>query len=207
MLDDGDAADFLVIPETLDVFEHCNNLILGELFSKCRHATFKLWQVRVFPALSALAHYAVEQSVSVVPGVAIAVQGRSGEDAIGLADMPVGLALALSAVACGASSCEDFLPGGWGWGGGWPINARGRRADGHQGQGNDQECNRTVESANCNSVIHHLFNGKRQQEMEQNKCMKDEFRGKSTLLPSKAEYQDNANGQSKSAKRCARERR
>ena len=207
MLDDGDAADFLVIPETLDVFEHCNNLIVGELFSKCRHATLKLWQVRVFPELSALAHYTVEQPISVVPSVAISVQGRGGEDSVGLADMPVGLALALGAVARGASSCEDFLPGGWGWGGGWPINARGRRAGGHQGQGNDQECNRTVESANCNSVIHHLFNGKRQQEMEQNKCMKDEFRGKSTLLPSKAEYQDNANGQSKSAKRCARERR
>ena len=59
MLDDGDAADFFVIPETLDVFEHCNNLIVGELFSKCRHATLKLWQVRVFPELSALAHYAI----------------------------------------------------------------------------------------------------------------------------------------------------
>ena len=153
---------------------------------------FELWQVRVFPELSALAHYTVEQPISVVPSVAISVQGRGGEDAIRLADMPVGLALAFGAVARGASSCEDFLPGGWGWGGGWSINARGRRAGGHQGQGNDQECNRKSESANCNSVVHHLFNGKRQQEMEQNKCMKDEFRGKSTLLPSEVEYQDNA---------------
>ena len=124
MLNDGDAADFFVIPEALDVFEHCNNFVVGELSSKCGHTTLELWQVRVFPELSALAHYAVEQSVSVVPGVAIAVQGGSGEDAVGLADMPVGLALAFGAVACGASSCEDFLSGGWGWGGGWPINAR-----------------------------------------------------------------------------------
>ncbi len=114
MLRDGHAADFFVIPETLDVFEHCNNLIVGELFSKCGHTTLELWQVRVFPELSTLAHYTVEQSVSVVPGVAIAVQGWSRENAIGLADMPVGLALALGAVACGASSCEDFLPGGRG---------------------------------------------------------------------------------------------
>ena len=82
MLDDGDAADFFVIPETLDVFEHCNNLIVGELFSKCGHATLELWQVRVLPELSALAHYAVEQPVSVVPGMAIAVKGRGGEDAV-----------------------------------------------------------------------------------------------------------------------------
>ena len=59
MLDDGDAADFLVIPETLYVFEHCNNLIVGELFSKCGHTTLELWQIRVFPELSALAHYAI----------------------------------------------------------------------------------------------------------------------------------------------------
>ena len=125
MLDDGGAADFFAIPETLDVFEHCNYLVVGELFSKCGHTTLELWQVRVFPELSALAHYTVEQPISVVPSVAISVQGRGGEDAIRLADMPVGLALALGAVARGASSCEDFLPGGWGWGGGWLINARG----------------------------------------------------------------------------------
>ena len=161
MLDDGDAADFFVIPETFDVFEHCNNLIVGELFSKCRHATLKLWQVRVFPELSALAHYTVEQPISVVPSVAISVQGRGGEDAIRLADMPVGLALALGAVACGASSCEDFLPCGRGWGGGWSINARRRRAGDHQGQGNDQECNRKSESAYSNPVMHHQLNDKR----------------------------------------------
>ena len=161
MLDYGDAADFFVIPETLDVFEHCNNLIVGELFSKCGHATLELWQVRVLPELSALAHYAVEQPVSVVPGMAIAVKGRGGEDAVWLADMPVGLALAPRAVACGASSCEDFLPCGRGWGGGWSINARGRRAGDHQGQGNDQECNRKSESAYSNPVMHHQLNDKR----------------------------------------------
>ena len=176
MLDDGDVADFFVIPETLDVFEHCNNLIAGELFSKCGHATLKLWQVRVFPELSALAHYAVEQPVSVVPGVAIAVKGRGGEDAVGHADMPVGLALAIGAVACGASGCEEFLPCGRGWGGGWSINSRGRGAGDHQGQGNDQECNRKSESAYCSSVMHHQLNDSRNRVMEQKRYMKGELR-------------------------------
>ena len=161
MLDYGNVADFFVIPENLDVFEHCNNLIVGELFSKCGHATLELWQVRVLPELSALVDYTVKQPISVVPGVAIAVQRRSGEDAVGLADMPIGLALALGAVACNASSCEEFLPGGRCWGGGWSINARGRRAADHQGQGNDQECNRKSESAYSNPVMHHQLNDKR----------------------------------------------
>ncbi len=87
---------------------------------------------------------AVEETVGVVPGVAVTVEGRSGEGTIVVADVPVGLTFAVDAVAAGAVFGEDdFALGDGGGLGGWGRGCGGvavrRRGAGDEGCGGEDE--------------------------------------------------------------------
>ena len=95
MLDDGNVSAHFVAPKAFYVFEHCNDLFMGEMTAECRHSTPELGDVWAFPNLSSLTHRTIKQTIAMVPRMAITVEGWGGECAIFTADVPIGLAFTL----------------------------------------------------------------------------------------------------------------
>ena len=116
-LGDGEAAAGFARPEALDVGEDGDNFLVAEGFAEGGHAAF---EARDGKFSAAVVDDAVEETVGVVPGVAVAVQRGRGQGAVGLADVPVGLALSIDAVTAGAVLEEDdFTLGDWVGRGSW----------------------------------------------------------------------------------------
>ena len=133
-LGDGDASAHFTRPEALDVGEDGDYLLVAKFLAEGGHAAL---ESRDGEFGSAVADDAVEEAVGVVPGVAVAVQGGRREGAVELAEVPVGLALAIDAVTAGAILEEDdFTLGDGVGGGGWGVIrgvAGGRRGAGDEG--------------------------------------------------------------------------
>ena len=118
MLDYRNVSASFVAPKALHVFEHRNNLFMGELIAECWHSTFELGDVWAFPNLSSLTHRTIKEAVAVVPRVAVTVEGWGRERAIFTADVPIWLAFTLCPVTRGARRREDLLSGTGALGGG-----------------------------------------------------------------------------------------
>ncbi len=111
-LTDGKAAFGFVSPEALDVGQDGDDFLMAELVSEGGHTALVVGQLRY---RSSLADDAVQETVGVVPGMTVAVEGRGPEGSIGILDVPVGLTFAVGAVAYGAIGGE-YVPAGCDYG-------------------------------------------------------------------------------------------
>ena len=84
----------LVSPETLDVGEHRDDLLVAELLAERGHTALEIRQAGAFQHLPAVLDVPVQEAVRVMPGVTVAIERRSGKYAFGVGYVPVGLALA-----------------------------------------------------------------------------------------------------------------
>ena len=100
----------LVAPQALDVGEHCHYLVVAQYLAESRHTALEAGHRGGFLYLPALAYHAIQEPIGMVPSVAVTVQWRGWQNAVGLGDVPVGLALAHIAMAGGAVGGEHPLP-------------------------------------------------------------------------------------------------
>ena len=100
----GDAAACFAFPKAFDVGEDGDDFLVAEGFTKGGHDGLVAGDGEFGAAVT---DDAVEETVGVVPGVAVAVERGRRQGAVGVADVPVGLAFAVDAVAAGAIGHEE----------------------------------------------------------------------------------------------------
>ena len=110
-LPDGRPPAGLVAPQALYVGEHLDYLLAAQSLSECRHRASEARKIGVFLQLSALADDPVQKAVRMVPGVAISVQGRWGQRAILVRNVPVWSTLSVGSMANRAVGGKDTLSG------------------------------------------------------------------------------------------------